>query len=158
MHTFPIFQSQEFVLQSPNYPFPYPPNLDCVAVVFPADENICSLELRFDEFKIEASEVLDECANDYLEVSDVNSAGQSMRYCGAFTGIRLLELGPRGKRFRCVHRSSNKVDILTSILGVQRPECCRTFSGRVKVNIVRERENEGKKGLLSAQCSRYKYL
>lgn len=50
--------------------------------------------------QVEPSEVLDECDNDYLEVSDDEPLTRKMRYCGTFTGIRLLEMGESGKKFR----------------------------------------------------------
>ncbi len=52
-----IRDEAEFVLQSPNYPFPYPNNLDCLTKVERLGPNICSLELRFDEFKVQPSQV-----------------------------------------------------------------------------------------------------
>ena len=62
--------SPEFVIQSPNYPFPYPNEADCATTVLPSSDDICFLEVRFDEFRVEPSAVLEECANDYLEVRD----------------------------------------------------------------------------------------
>lgn len=78
------FRSSDFVLQSPNYPFPYPHNLDCTATVFPVSDNICFLEVRFDEFRVEPSAVFEECANDYLEVDDGPGSrkGSEMRSAG----------------------------------------------------------------------------
>ena len=66
-----IFNSTEFVLQSPNYPRPYPNDIDCNILVYPPNDNICSLELRFDEFRIEPSSGQDgiKCDNDYLIIS-----------------------------------------------------------------------------------------
>ena len=60
--------------QSPFYPQFYPNGLDCEVRVLPFGEpgQVCFLEVRFDEFAVEASEVLDECANDDLEVSSDN--------------------------------------------------------------------------------------
>ena len=68
-------------MQSPNYPFPYPNDADCTTTVLPpAGDNICFLEVRFDEFRVEPSEVIEECANDYLEVKDgVGEEGPVMR-------------------------------------------------------------------------------
>ena len=60
----------EFLIQSPNYPFAYPNDVDCSTLVYPANDNICFLEVRFDEFRVEPSDVFEECANDYLEVGD----------------------------------------------------------------------------------------
>lgn len=86
------YAAPEFVLQSPYYPYTYPNDIDCVTTIFPAADNICALELRFDEFRVQPSAVIDECVNDYLEVTDENSLVAPMRYCGFFTGIRLLEV------------------------------------------------------------------
>lgn len=73
------FSSPEFLIQSPNYPFPYPNDADCKTTVLPANDNICFLEVRFDEFRVEPSEVFEECANDYLEVKDGLGEGPVMR-------------------------------------------------------------------------------
>ena len=53
-------------------------------------DDVCGLELRFDEFRVETSAAVDECANDYLEVSD--GKGNTMRYCGFVSGIRLVQI------------------------------------------------------------------
>ena len=74
-----FYDAGEFVLQSPGYPRAYEPDTDCTATVFPSGPDVCSLELRFDEFDVEASEVLDECANDYLEISDDRPLARTMR-------------------------------------------------------------------------------
>ena len=62
-----VFRGAEFIMQSPNYPFPYPADLDCLTRVERLNGNICSLELRFDEFKVEPSEVCE--AAGYCPVS-----------------------------------------------------------------------------------------
>ena len=86
-----IVQNSKFVLQSPNFPRPYPNQVECVTIVSPSNPNTCGLELRFDEFQVEASDVVDECANDYLEVSDGENDQNSMKYCGFVSGIRLVK-------------------------------------------------------------------
>jgi len=83
-------RKREFLLQSPGYPFPYPSDVDCSTVVVSVNSNICSLEMRFDEFSVEPSGVLDECANDFLLIED--PLAPSTKYCGSFTGIRLIEM------------------------------------------------------------------
>ena len=60
--------AREFLVQSPNFPDEYPNNRDCVVTVYPSSSNICSLELRFDEFRVEPSPYIEDCENDYLEV------------------------------------------------------------------------------------------
>ncbi len=50
--------AREFVLQSPNYPFPYPPDLDCTTVVERAGPDVCSVEMRFDEFRVSSCIVI----------------------------------------------------------------------------------------------------
>ena len=91
-----VYNEEEFVLQSPNYPRGYPEGVMCTTVVYPANANICSLELRFDEFKVESSATVGNCPEDgdYLEIIDEDMQGlaKSQRYCGVFTGIRLLEM------------------------------------------------------------------
>jgi hypothetical protein len=61
--------AREFLVQSPNFPEEYPNNKDCVVTVYPSGPNICSLELRFDEFRVEPSPYNEDCENDYLEVT-----------------------------------------------------------------------------------------
>ena len=64
-----------------------------------------NLELRFDEFRVEGSSLTpDECDNDYLEVGgEIGASGDiqipATRYCGTFTGIRLIDMGKSFKRF-----------------------------------------------------------
>ena len=95
-------QKQEFVLQSPNYPRNYDNNLDCYIRILPSDEDICSLELRFDEFRLHTSSFDQSsllCPNDYLQISDIDNSGNPQRYCDVFTGIRLVEMTTQGKEF-----------------------------------------------------------
>ena len=67
-------QSSEFILQSPKYPRNYQDNLDCYIRVLPFNANICSLELRFDEFRLAESSIGQglNCPNDYLEISNID--------------------------------------------------------------------------------------
>ena len=62
--------TETFILQSPGYPKEYPNDVDCIVIVYPSSNDICALELRFDEFNVEPSALIDECGNDYLEISD----------------------------------------------------------------------------------------
>jgi hypothetical protein len=39
--------AREFLVQSPGYPSSYPNNQDCIITVYPAGDNICSLEIRY---------------------------------------------------------------------------------------------------------------
>ena len=59
----------------------------------------CVLELTFDEFRVEESLISpDECDRDYLEISDaIRASGGSspnppIKYCGRFTGIKLIDI------------------------------------------------------------------
>ena len=65
---FKNIDAREFLVQSPNFPEEYPNNKDFVVTVYPSSSNICSLELRFDEFRVEPSPYIEDCENDYLEV------------------------------------------------------------------------------------------
>ncbi len=83
--------ASEFLLQSLNYPQGYPNGQDYCTLIYPLSNNICFLQLRFDEFRLEASNQGDgDCLNDYLQISD-ESGDEAQRYCGTFAGIRLLE-------------------------------------------------------------------
>lgn len=114
-----FYNLEEFIIQSPKYPNRYPTSTDCSVTVFASDVNICFLELRFDEFRLEPSAVSDECANDYLEISDDNELREPRRYCGVFTGIRLIEIEGI-KRFR-FHSNENNNDVGYSIFVRQIP-------------------------------------
>ena len=56
------------------------------------------LELTFDEFRVEESSLSpDDCDHDYLEISDeIRADGSSqnspIRFCGTFTGIKLIDI------------------------------------------------------------------
>ena len=98
--------TNEFLLQSPNYPRPYPNGIDCDILVYPSSENICELELRFDEFRVEPSSQEFACDNDFLMISDDLNQVSPQKYCDVFTGIRLIEMG-LSKRF---HFHTNKAN------------------------------------------------
>ncbi|XP_059084293.1 uncharacterized protein LOC131881452 isoform X2 [Tigriopus californicus] len=115
-----IYNLEEFIIQSPKYPNQYPASTDCSITVFASDANICFLELRFDEFRLEPSAVSDECANDYLEISDDNDLRQPRRYCGVFTGIRLLEI--EGTKRFLFHSNERNNDLGYSIF-VKQIQC-----------------------------------
>ena len=110
-------RSAEFILQSPKYPRNYPDDFDCYTRVLPFNDNICSLELRFDEFRLfEDVEGL-QCAHDYLEISGIdNEQTKPQRYCDVFTGIRLIEMGRSGKQFHFHSDGDGKNDVGYSIL------------------------------------------
>ena len=65
-----VVDAKEFLVQSPDFPNAYPDNKDCVITVYPSSDNICSLEMRFDEFRVEPSAFIEDCENDYLEVQN----------------------------------------------------------------------------------------
>lgn len=66
------FDRRSFQLQSPNYPLPYEPNLNCVSKVIRANANICKLQIRFNDFQLENSY---KCQNDFLEINGVKLCG-----------------------------------------------------------------------------------
>jgi hypothetical protein len=114
------YREETFVIQSPNYPRGYPGNIECATIVYPVDDNICTLELRFDEFKVEPSASIDECANDYLEIGDEKeSMTRPERYCGIFTGIRLVEM--RALKKFVFHANEAANDVGFSIFVKQLP-------------------------------------
>ena len=81
-------QEQEFILQSPNYPRNYANDLDCYIRILPYDIEVCSLELRFDEFRLDTSISTDPnlCPNDFLQISDIDKSGEPQIYCDVFSG------------------------------------------------------------------------
>ena len=117
------FSENEFLIQSENYPFGYPNNLDQCFTIRPSNEDICYLELRFDEFNLE-SLTQGSCNNDYLEISggSEETTGNGMRYCDVFYGIRVIEMTSVKKLTFHTNEAINNVGF--SIVGKQLP--CET--------------------------------
>ena len=141
-------QSSEFILQSPKYPRNYQDNLDCYIRVLPFNANICSLELRFDEFRLAESSIDQglNCPNDYLEISNIDgndgssSQTKSQKYCDVFAGIRLIEMGSSGKQFH-FHTDNDANDVGYSI--VVRQLACDLETSTTTESIFEE-EQEGR--------------
>lgn len=71
------FSSIEGKIASPNYPFSYPRNVECIYLITAEPGN--AIELTFD-FELEDS---DHCADDYIEVRESDGAGQVVdAFCG----------------------------------------------------------------------------
>ena len=67
-----VFQAPSFIMQSPLYPQPYPPNSQCLYTVRRQGPSTCSVELQFRHFYLEP---IPQCLNDWLRIGD-------RRYCG----------------------------------------------------------------------------
>ena len=90
----------------------------CVRV-YPSSDNICQLELRFDEFRVQQPDVYEECVYDYLEIVDNSNRSQSQRFCEPFTGIRVVNI-ESSRTFNFV--SDNAIsDVGFSIFVKQKP-------------------------------------
>ncbi|CAL1576609.1 unnamed protein product [Knipowitschia caucasica] len=64
---------------SPNYPDPYPPNVECVWTIRSSPGN--RLQLSFSMFSLQGG---NGCGSDYLEIREGSSTGQLVgRFCGA---------------------------------------------------------------------------
>uniref|UniRef100_A0ACB8FV66 Uncharacterized protein n=1 Tax=Sphaerodactylus townsendi TaxID=933632 RepID=A0ACB8FV66_9SAUR len=74
-----IFHMERGAFNSPNFPEPYPPNIECVWNIPTSPGN--RLQLSFTEFELEESA---NCAKDYLEIREGALESQLMgRYCGS---------------------------------------------------------------------------
>ena len=97
--------------------------LDWCAQVYPANEQICQLELRFDEFRVQKPDDADEeCTKDYLEIFDnTNTVEQPKRFCQPFTGIRVVDIASTS--FKTFHFVSDEAisDVGFSIFIRQKP-------------------------------------
>ena len=67
-----VFSEESFELKSPNYPHFYESNVDCVYTIRRKDNNICKLELTFEDFDLEPSPG---CAYDYLMIDGKKLCG-----------------------------------------------------------------------------------
>ena len=97
--------------------------LDWCARVYPANDQICQLELRFDEFRVQKPDDADEeCTKDYLEIFDnTNTVEQPKRFCQPFTGIRVVDIASTS--FKTFHFLSDEAisDVGFSIFVRQKP-------------------------------------
>ncbi|XP_061441668.1 cubilin [Rhineura floridana] len=72
------FHMERGAFNSPNFPEPYPPNIECVWNILSSPGN--QLQLSFTEFQMEESEG---CTKDYLEIREGNFSGLLVgQYCG----------------------------------------------------------------------------
>ncbi|XP_053215446.1 cubilin [Podarcis raffonei] len=72
------FHMERGAFNSPNFPEPYPPNIECVWNILVSPGN--RLQLSFTDFQMEAS---DDCNKDYLEIREANVSGHLVgRFCG----------------------------------------------------------------------------
>jgi hypothetical protein len=74
----------DFTFESPAFPLPYSPNIDCLYRVYKDNERACALELTLTEFVVGTASPADQlhCPNDYLEIN-------AIRYCGRRTGEKI---------------------------------------------------------------------
>ena len=97
--------------------------LDWCVRVYPANEQICQLELRFDEFRVQKPDDADEeCTKDYLEIFDnTNTVEKPKRFCQPFTGIRVVDIVSTS--FKTFHFVSDEAisDVGFSIFIRQKP-------------------------------------
>lgn len=61
-------------VKSYGYPAEYPPNLGC-KYKFTGLPGYCSIEIKFDDFRLEPMDTTGECSSDFVEIDNV-------RYCG----------------------------------------------------------------------------
>ncbi|XP_053120680.1 cubilin [Hemicordylus capensis] len=72
------FHMERGAFNSPEFPEPYPPNIECVWNILSSPGN--RLQLSFTEFQVEEST---DCAKDYLEIWEGSLSGHLVgRYCG----------------------------------------------------------------------------
>ncbi|KAG8179160.1 hypothetical protein JTE90_023622 [Oedothorax gibbosus] len=76
------FDTEDFVLTSPNYPLPYDNGRTCTYVVKKSDPTVCRLIVKVEAFDVEPDS---ECLSDYLMVN-------GDRLCGVMTAGQIVDV------------------------------------------------------------------
>uniref|UniRef100_A0A8D2IQV5 Cubilin n=1 Tax=Varanus komodoensis TaxID=61221 RepID=A0A8D2IQV5_VARKO len=97
------YHMERGAFNSPNFPEPYPMNVECVWNFLSSPGN--RLQLSFTEFQIEESE---DCTKDYVEIRENNSAGHLVgRYCGTSLPVNYTSIVAHALWVKFVSDGSN---------------------------------------------------